>query len=83
MHKNLIMISLQRIVMSISIPMMVSYNSDQLVKDRFKDGMLEFDLTYTMRSVGEVYERSEERKELYIDELSIMSRRLLINYDRS
>ena len=33
---------------------LVSYNSDQLVKDRFKNwNAAEFDLTYTMRSVGE------------------------------
>ena len=32
----------------IDTPMMISYNSDQLVKDRFKDwGASEFDLTYT------------------------------------
>ena len=36
-----------------SIDMMVSYNSDQLVKDRFKNwNAAEFALTYTMRSVG-------------------------------
>ena len=46
-----------------SIPMMVSYNSDQLVKDRFKEWKAsEFDLTYTMRSVGH-YMR--EQKELF------------------
>ena len=35
------------------IDMMVSYNSSQLVKDRFSNwDAAEFDLTYTMRSVG-------------------------------
>ena len=54
-----------------SIPMMVSYNSDQLVKDRFKGwNAAEFDLTYTMRSVGEYMREQKGRKEL-----------LLINYD--
>jgi DNA adenine methylase len=54
-----------------SIPQMVSYNSDQLVKDRFKDwNASEFDLTYTMRSVGEYMREQKERKEL-----------ILMNYD--
>jgi DNA adenine methylase len=46
---------------------LVSYNSDQLVKDRFKDwNAAEFDLTYTMRSVGEYMRKQKERKELLI-----------------
>jgi DNA adenine methylase len=54
---------------------LVSYNSDQLVKDRFvgekwKTG--EFDLTYTMRSVGEYMREQKERKEL-----------LLFNYNKN
>ena len=50
-----------------SIPMMVSYNSDQLVKDRFKDWKAaEFDLTYTMRSVGEYMRNQKTRKELLL-----------------
>ena len=54
-----------------SIPQMVSYNSDQLVKDRFKDwSASEFDLTYTMRSVGHYMREQKERKEL-----------ILMNYD--
>ena len=57
------------------IPMLISYNSDQLVKDRFKDwhnrwNVAEFDLTYTMRSVGEYMREQKTRKEL-----------LLFNYD--
>ena len=49
------------------IPMMVSYNSDQLVKDRFKDwNAAEFDLTYTMRSVGEYMRDQKQRKELIL-----------------
>ena len=51
--------------------MMVSYNSDQLVKDRFKGwNAAEFDLTYTMRSGGEYMRDQKGRKEL-----------LLMNYD--
>ena len=49
------------------IPMLVSYNSDQLVKDRFKNWKAaEFDLTYTMRSVGEYMRDQKERKELLL-----------------
>ena len=52
-------------------PQLVSYNSSQLIKDRFTDwNAAEFDLTYTMRSVGEYMKEQKERKEL-----------LLFNYD--
>ena len=51
--------------------MMVSYNSDQLVRERFKDWQaIEFDHTYTMRSVGEYMREQHQRKEL-----------ILINYE--
>jgi DNA adenine methylase len=50
---------------------LVSYNSDQLVKDRFTNwNAAEFDLTYTMRSVGEYMREQKTRKEL-----------LLMNYE--
>ena len=46
---------------------LISYNSDQLVRDRFKNwNMGEFDLTYTMRSVGEYMREQKERKELLL-----------------
>tara|TARA_B100000378_G_scaffold140721_1_gene113687 strand:- start:772 stop:1596 length:825 start_codon:yes stop_codon:yes gene_type:complete len=49
----------------------LSYNSDQLIKDRFKDWNYgEFDLTYTMRSVGNYMRDQKDRKEL-----------VLFNYD--
>ena len=53
------------------IPMLISYNSEQLVKDRFKDwhnrwNVAEFDLTYTMRSVGEYMREQKTRKELLL-----------------
>ena len=49
------------------IDMLISYNSDQLVKDRFKGWTAgEFDLTYTMRSVGEYMREQKERKELLL-----------------
>ena len=53
---------------------LISYNSDQLVKDRFmgeKWNAVEFDLTYTMRSVGEYMREQKKRKEL-----------LLFNYNK-
>ena len=47
--------------------MMVSYNSSQLVKDRFKNwNAVEFDLTYTMRSVGDYMNDQQTRKELLL-----------------
>ena len=52
---------------------LVSYNSDQLVKDRFESSkwnVSEFDLTYTMRSVGTYMRDQKDRKEL-----------MLFNYD--
>jgi len=49
------------------IKMLISYNSDQLVKDRFKNWNAgEFKLTYTMRSVGEYMRDQQERKELLL-----------------
>ena len=51
--------------------MMVSYNSSQLIKDRFKNWKaIEFAHTYTMRSVGDYMKDQHERKEL-----------VLINYE--
>jgi len=49
--------------------MLVSYNTDQLVKNRFLGGKwnaAEFDLTYTMRSVGEYMREQKQRKELLL-----------------
>ena len=52
---------------------LISYNSDQLVRDRFSDwNAAEFDHTYTMRSVGEYMREQKSRKEL-----------LLFNYEVS
>jgi DNA adenine methylase len=46
---------------------LVSYNSNQLVKNRFKNWTaVEFDLTYTMRSVGEYMREQKTRKELLL-----------------
>lgn len=46
---------------------MVSYNSSNPILERFKEwNAVEFDLTYTMRSVGDYMEEQEERKELLL-----------------
>ena len=48
-------------------PQLISYNSSQLVKERFQGWEVgEFDLTYTMRSVGEYMREQKERKELLL-----------------
>ena len=53
---------------------LVSYNSDQLVKDRFTDWKAaEFDLTYTMRSVGEYMREQKDRKELLLFNYSLVN----------
>jgi DNA adenine methylase Dam len=50
-----------------NVNQLISYNSDQLVKDRFKDwNTAEFDLTYTMRSVGEYMRDQKQRRELLL-----------------
>jgi DNA adenine methylase len=52
---------------SCDMDQLISYNSNQLVKDRFKDwNAAEFDLTYTMRSVGEYMREQKQRKELLL-----------------
>jgi DNA adenine methylase len=52
---------------SCNMHQLISYNSDQLVKDRFKNwNAAEFDLTYTMRSVGEYMREQKQRKELLL-----------------
>ena len=57
------------------IDQLISYNSDQLVKDRFTGlqwKAAEYDLTYTMRSVGDYMKEQQSRKEL-----------LLFNYEKT
>ena len=50
-----------------SAPQLISYNSSQLIRERFKEYQTgEFDLTYTMRSVGEYMRDQKERKELLL-----------------
>jgi len=46
---------------------MVSYNSSNPILDRFKEwNAVEFDLTYTMRSVGDYMKNQQGRKELLL-----------------
>ena len=48
-------------------PQLISYNSSQLIRERFKGWEVgEFDLTYTMRSVGEYMREQKNRKELLL-----------------
>lgn len=52
-----------------SMDIMISYNSDQLVKNRFADSKwiaVEYSHTYTMRSVGDYMKDQQERKELLL-----------------
>jgi DNA adenine methylase len=50
-----------------SFDMMISYNSSQLVKDRFsKWSTVEFEHTYTMRSTGDYLMDQKDRKELLL-----------------
>ena len=60
---------------------LISYNSDQLVKNRFKNwNAAEFDLTYTMRSVGEYMREQKNRKELLLFNYGIEG---LVKFDQS
>ena len=48
-------------------PQLISYNSSQLIRERFQNWKAaEFELTYTMRSVGEYMKDQKERKELIL-----------------
>ena len=50
-----------------SMDMMVSYNSSQIIRDRFKNwNALEYDLTYSMRTTGDYMREQKERKELLL-----------------
>ena len=67
MHKGFDHDQFAEMLDSSSLDCLISYNSDQLVKDRFKTwNAAEFDLTYTMRSVGEYMRDQKERKELLL-----------------
>jgi len=75
MHKNFDHDQFAEVCSQSPVHQLVSYNSDQLVKDRFTGlqwKAAEFNLTYTMRSVGEYMKEQQTRKEL-----------LLFNYEKS
>ena len=64
-----------------SLDCLISYNADQLVKDRFKKWNAgEFDLTYTMRSVGEYMRDQKERKELLLFNYNL-GPKIKLNFD--
>jgi len=51
---------------------MISYNSTQVIRNRFKDWYAaEFDLTYTMRSTGDYMKNQQDRKELVLTNYAI------------
>ena len=57
--------------------MLISYNSDQIVKDRFKEWTVaEFAHTYTMRSVGCYNTEQASRKELVLANYEMPSKTL-------
>ena len=52
--------------------MMVSYNSTQVIRNRFKDwNAAEFELTYSMRTTGDYMKNQAERKELVLTNYGI------------
>ena len=60
---------------------LISYNSDQLVKDRFTNWNAgEFDLIYTMRSTGEYMRDQKQRKELLLFNYS-KTPKIQVNFD--
>ena len=51
---------------------MISYNSTQVIRNRFKDWYAaEYDLTYSMRSTGDYMKEQAERKELVLTNYAI------------
>ena len=49
------------------VDQMISYNSDNLIKERFQGWKAqEYDHTYTMRSVGDYMKDQQKRKELIL-----------------
>jgi len=62
-------------------PQLISYNSSQLIRERFNDYQTgEFDLTYTMRSVGEYMREQKERKELVLFNYNL-GPKIKLNFD--
>ena len=71
MHSTFSHETFHRTCSMMSSDQMISYNSDNLIKERFKGwNAQEYDHTYTMRSVGDYMKDQQGRKEL-----------LLLNYE--
>jgi DNA adenine methylase len=67
MHKSFDHDDFSRFIENIPYDTLISYNADQIVKDRFKNWRAaEFDHTYTMRSVGDYMADQSKRKELVL-----------------
>ena len=55
--------------------MMISYNSSQINKNRFKDwNAYDFDLTYSMRTTGDYMKEQSKRKELVLTNYGVQYR---------
>ncbi len=67
MHKGFDHDQFAEVCSQSSVHQLISYNSDQLVKDRFNEWNTgEYDLTYTMRSIGDYMKNQQKRKELLL-----------------
>ena len=67
MHKHFNHDDFATVCDEFTAPQLISYNSSQVIMDRFKNwNAAEFDHTYTMRSVGEYMKDQQERKELLL-----------------
>jgi len=67
LHKKFVHTDFFDICKEIICKQLISYNSNLLIKDAFKDyNISDYELTYTMRSTGTYMEDQKERKELAI-----------------
>ena len=67
MHKHFNHDDFATVCDEFTAPQLISYNSSQVIRDRFKNwNAAEFDHTYTMRSVGDYMQDQQERKELLL-----------------
>ena len=67
MHKHFNHDDFATVCDEFTAPQLISYNSSQVIRDRFKNwNAAEFDHTYTMRSVGDYMSDQQHRKELLL-----------------
>ena len=67
LHKKFVHKDFFDICKEIICKQLISYNSNLLIKDAFKDyNISDYELTYTLRSTGTYMEDQKERKELAI-----------------